>query len=271
MRRVLPGLMIGLLSGSLAWAESPADRIRDLYEAVPYERVQASPQADILAHIERMRARQEAPDAGFAVPELDLGAVLRETEGEDVLMNPRVLEAIARMPADRAAEVLRMIEDRRAGLNPVADVPALSMSDAPLPESLALRGWRLDRDEAGAPFLEREGDSSSRVMLVPSMILADFGRVVSIRDDETAFQVTLESGDVIDGAVRQAPSEATPAVVAGPTDPGLVVPRTPAAERVRPVARPLVADGAAEPVRVATPPARSLRPRLRPAGLSGQT
>jgi hypothetical protein len=204
MRAIIPCLMIGLVTGTSISAETPADRIRDLYEAVPYERVQASPQVDILAHIEQMRARKNSGEDEFAVPDLDMETVLRETETEDVLMNPGVLEAIARMPPDRAAEVLRMIEDRRAGLNPLQDVPALSMSEGEgRPESLALRGWRLYRDEAGAPFLERDGDDSSRVMLVPSMILADFGRVVSIQDDAEAFRMTRESGDVIEGEVRE--------------------------------------------------------------------
>jgi hypothetical protein len=273
MRAIIPCLMIGLVTGTSISAETPADRIRDLYEAVPYERVQASPQVDILAHIEQMRARKNSDEDEFAVPDLDMETVLRETETEDVLMNPGVLEAIARMPPDRAAEVLRMIEDRRAGLNPLQDVPALSMSEGEgRPESLALRGWRLYRDEAGAPFLERDGDDSSRVMLVPSMILADFGRVVSIQDDAEAFRMTLESGDVIEGEVRE------PLPLGGAEDAGDVqvtpeeVRNFSGTDPVRPQARPENVDGdVAVQTQLTVPPVRSLRPRLRPAGLPGNT
>jgi hypothetical protein len=129
MKVILPCLIIGLVTGTSISAETPADRIRDLYEAVPYDRVQASPQVDILAHIDHMRARKNSVEDEFAVPDLDMETVLRETKNEDILMNPGVLEAIARMSPERAAEVLRMIEDRRAGLDPLQDVPALSMSE----------------------------------------------------------------------------------------------------------------------------------------------
>ena len=270
MRALLPCLMIGLVSGASTSAETPADRIRDLYEAVPYDRVQASPQVDILAHIDQMRARRTSEEDGFAVPDLDMETVLRETETEDVLMNPGVLEAIARMPPERAAEVLRMIEDRRAGLNPLQDVPALSMSEEEgRPESLALRGWRLGRDEGGAPFLEREGDSASRVALVPSLILAAFGRVVSIQDDAEAFRLTLESGDVIDGEVRQPVAAMEEDVSQDQTqveEAGVVSVEAP----VRPQARPDPVEGGANAQTPhVVPPVRSLRPKLRPEGLSG--
>lgn len=273
MKAIFPYVLAGLAAGSQSLAESPAERIKDLYKSVPYDLVRASPQVDILAHIEEMRVRRHSDANEFAVPDLDMETVLRESGADDVLMNPAVLEAIAKMPSERAAQVLRMIEDRRAGLDPLQDVPSLSMSeDAAPPESLSLRGWRLDRDADGAPFLQNGEDAASRVLLVPSMILANFGRVMSIQDDNEGFRVTLESGDVLEGEVAQ--------VSLNPDNEGLDGSEEAAgADRiesapvraaepsgsVRPEARP--APTASSPL----PPATSLRPRLRPLDLGSST
>jgi len=272
MRPIFSYLLVGLVVGSPVWAESPAERIRDLYQSVPYERVRASPQVDILAHIEVMRERRHSEEDGFAVPDLDMETVLRENDGDDVLMNPGVLEAIARMPPERAAQVLRMIEDRRSGLDPLQDVPALSLSEDPdAPESLSLRGWQLDRDASGAPFLQNGQDAASRIMLVPSMVLANFGRVLSIQDDDEGFRVTLESGDVLEGEVAQttpAPDLAGAVQIAYAAVPGL----SEGAETVRPKARPVPPDAGEVSASVsAVPPVSSLRPKPRPAGLGGET
>lgn len=280
MRAIFPCLVAGLIIGSQVWADSPAERIKDLYDTVPYDLVRASPQVDIRAHIEVMRERRH-PDADeFAVPDLDMETVLRESGTDDVLMNPAVLEAIAKMPSERAAQVLRMIEDRRAGLDPLQDVPSLSMSeDSDPPESLSLRGWRLDRDVSGAPILQNGQDAASRVLLVPSMILANFGRVVSIQDDSEGFRVTLESGDVLEGEISRVSlipgiEELDGADEAGGADLSEEAASlaTEANGAIRPQARPAHSDAVAEPpTSNAVPPVISLRPKPRPVDLGSPT
>lgn len=280
MRAIIPCLLAGLVSGSQVWAESAAERIKDLYQSVPHDLVRASPQVDILAHIEGMRERRQSDEDEFAVPDLDMETVLRESGTEDVLMNPAVLEAIAKMPSERAAQVLRMIEERRSGLDPLQDVPSLSMSeDADQPESLSLRGWRLDRDPSGAPFLQNGEDASSRVLLVPSMILANFGRVMSIQDDNEGFRVTLESGDVLEGEIAQvslipdldldepARSEEADGAVRTENAP---VWAAEASGSVRPRSRPASPETILDPpASNAVPPVIPLRPKPRPLGLGG--
>jgi hypothetical protein len=165
-----------------------------------------------------------------------------------------------------------MIEDRRSGLDPLQDVPALSLSEDPdAPESLSLRGWQLDRDESGAPFIQNGQDAASRIMLVPSMVLANFGRVLSIQDDDEGFRVTLESGDVLEGEVAQAtpaPDLAGDVQIADAAVPGL----SEGAETVRPKARPVTPDaGEVSDSVSAVPPVSSVRPKPRPAGLGGET
>lgn len=279
MRTLSASMVIGLLVGAPLFAQTPAERIKALYDAVPYDRVKASPEVDILAHIDRMRTQEGDGAEAFAVPDLDLNTVFRETGDQDVLMNPGVLEAIARMTPDRAAQVLRMIEERRAGISPLEDVPPLSLSEeAETPTSLALRGWALRRDENGAPFLEREGDVSSRLMLVPSMILADFGRVVSIQDDEAGFRVTLESGDVLEGAIAPRPQPAAAEALAADARTGTPEATTPegaagtgAGAALAPQASEAPPSEVAEAAdrNAQTPPSRSLRPVLRPVRAGG--
>lgn len=284
-----------LIAGQ-ACADSVSDRIRDLSLAVPFEAVNASPQDDILAHIAEMGRRRAAPATEFAVPDLDLETLMKSQGASDVLMDPRILEAISRMPADRAAQVLRLIEDRRAGLNPLQDVPSLSLRDddsgAQGPQSLALRGWVLDRDTSGAPFIQNGQDSASRILIVPSMILGDLGRVVAVQDDVLAFRLTLESGDVLEGEpLRPIEAESgASALDASPQgDPGSASSgagsdgasgATGIDGSLRPKARPeglaeratAIREKAAvsEPVAQSSDSAsvvKSLRPRLRPAGL----
>ena len=259
MKHHISYLVMGLIVAAPAFAETPSERIRGLYDGVPFDQVRASPQADIIAHIEEMRHRSSSDSALFAVPDLDIELFMRDADDQDVLMNPRVLEAIARMPSDRAAQVLRMIEDRRSGLSPLEDVPPLSMTDAgEAPESLSLRGWALERDQSGAPYIQSGDDAASRVMLVPSMILANFGRVLSIQDDRDGFRVTLESGDVLEGDV----------IVSAPADLASEgqVEWSAAGEPPLPDVGPAEVD----PTTISgelNPVMRSLRPRPRPAGL----
>lgn len=265
MKRHISLLAIGLLSATPVQAEGPSAQIRALYDSVPEDRVRASPQADIQSHIEEMGRRRATDGDPLAVPELDVELILRQVGASDVLMEPRVLEAIARMPPGKAAEVLRLIEDHRAGRNPVSDVPALSLSKEPEAESLPLRGWVLARDENGAPYIQNGDDPASRLLIVPSMILGDLGRILSIQDDPEGFRVTLESGEVLEGEVRVAAPAEAPAPqsayeaerdatgeVGGPdTVPAGAAPPAPQ-------------EAASGPV---TAPASSLRPRPRPAGL----
>lgn len=236
MRKPVFIIIAAALVAPSARAEGPADRIRSLYEAVPFERVRASPGADILAHIEEMGRRNAAAPEALAVPDLDLSLILRDGGGADVLMDPRVLEAIARMPPDRAAETLRIIEAHRNGQNPVEDVPPLSLSGDEPAESLSLRGWTLGRDPNGAPYIQNGADAASRLLIVPSMILGDLGRILSIQDDPSGFRVTLESGEVLEGEVRAT----TPEEVAVVTDQSLLesVPATAPTTSLRPLPRP---------------------------------
>ena len=265
MRRHISLLAIGLLSAAPVQAEAPSAQIRALYDSVPEDRVRASPQADILSHIEEMGRRRATDGEPLAVPELDVELILRQVGASDVLMEPRVLEAIARMPPGRAAEVLRLIEDHRSGKNPVSDVPPLSLSEEAETESLPLRGWVLARDENGAPYIQNGDDPASRLLIVPSMILGDLGRILSIQDDPEGFRVTLESGEVLEGEIR----------VVAPAD-------APAPESAEKAANEATseADGGATVMAGAAPsapqeaasgqvaaPASSLRPRPRPAGL----
>jgi hypothetical protein len=246
MRRQISLLAVSLISGTPLMADAPAAQIRALYEAVPESRVRASPRADILSHIEQMAQGRAAGAETLAVPELDIELLLRQLGDADVLMEPRVLEAIARMPPSRAAEVLRLIEAHRSGRNPVSDVPPLSLSEET--ESLPLRGWVLSRDENGAPYIQNGDDPASRLLILPSMILGDMGRIVSIQDDESAFRVTLETGDTLEGEVRVLPVEPSAEIAAGEAD-----------------APPEISSGPAPA------PASSLRPRPRPTGLVGAT
>lgn len=264
MRVILPCFLVGIATGTQLWADSPADLIRGLYKAVPQDRIRASPEADILAHIEGMRARRTFGEPSFAVPDLDIETVMQETGVEDVLMNPQVLEAIARMPADRAAQVLRMIQNRRDGLNPLENVPPLSLSEeVPKLKDLASRGWQLGRDADGAPILQNGEDATSRLPLVPRMVLADFGRVLSIQDDTEGFRITMEGGDVLEGEVHR---EELALVETGPVDPA---PReddatvgTPGGGTVSPSTPDAGADHAG--TGMSGPPLRSPRPRARP-------
>jgi hypothetical protein len=283
MRISVKSIAIGLVFAGPALAEAPADRIRSLYESVPFERVNASPKADILAHIEEMGRRRSASPEALAVPDLDVGLLLRDRGATDVLMDPRVLEAIARMPPDRAAQVLRLIEDHRAGINPVEDVPSLSLSAPEEPESLPLRGWVLARDENGAPYIQNGEDASSRLPIVPSMILGDLGRILSIQDDAEAFRVTLESGDVLEGEPRApAPPEEPPHAVAPEPagSPELAAPSGEPGLRSSPRPRPrpegLVTQSRSDTAVLETAASAAsdtavprVRPRARPAGLGG--
>lgn len=259
MRVILPCFLVGIATGTQLWADSPADLIRGLYKAVPQDRIRASPEADILAHIEGMRARRTFGETSFAVPDLDIETVMQETGAEDILMNSQVLEAIARMSADRAAQVLRMIQSRRDGQNPLENVPPLSLSEeVPKLKDLASRGWQLGRDADGAPILQKGEDVAFRLPLVPRMVLADFGRVLSIQDDTEGFRITMEGGDVLEGEVHR---EELALVETGPVDPppreddatvgipggGIVSPSTPDAG-----------------TGMSGPPLRSPRPRARP-------
>lgn len=273
MRPIVPCLLFGILVGVGASADSPADRISALYQAVPFERVRASPEVDILAHIDGMRLRREPTERVFAEPDVDIGALLREAEPNDALMKPGVLEAIARMPADRAALVLRMIEDRRAGLDPLRDVPSLS---APGRETSAagpsLQGWRLDRDDAGAPFLQYGEDRGSRIGIVQDMVVANFGRVLELQDDSEGFRVKLESGHVLVGEIRQAEPSPAEGGAAGPDGvrslPAFYAPEI--TDKVRPVLRPASVEvRPADPERRSGPPAASPRPKARPDMLPG--
>ena len=261
MRRHISLLAMGLLSTTPVLAEAPSARIRALYASVPEDRVRASPRADILSHIDEMGRRRATAGEALAVPELDVELILRRGGASDLLMEPRVLEAIARMPPGRAAEVLRLIEDHRSGRNPVSDVPPLSRSDPGQAESLPLRGWVLARDGNGAPFIQNGDDPASRLLILPSMILGDLGRILSIQDDPEAFRVTLESGEVLEGDVRVAPpAERAGAEAADP----------PAAERVMDDSVQGTAAAPAGPEASPGPdsaPASSPRPRSRPAGL----
>ncbi|PTX52533.1 hypothetical protein IQ03_01214 [Gemmobacter caeni] len=295
LKRIGNVVMVGCVLSGPAIAQTTApdpvrDRIRALAQAVPFEAVNASPREDIIAHIGGMGQRNTDGSA-FAVPDLDLELIMSSGSGSDVLMDPRILDAISRMPAERAAQVLRLIEDRRNGVTPLQDIPSLSGRDAQggerEPQTLALRGWALDRDPSGAPFIQNGADTTSRIMIVPSMILGDLGRVLSVQDDETAFRVTLESGDVLEGPLLIANSgeetedeasasasteAAAPAEVALPTS-------SAPTRSLRPLPRPegLGATRAADPLPVAAPiievtpktaAARSIRPRPRPAELA---
>jgi hypothetical protein len=291
MRTFLPILVCGLTSlGAVATAQTPSDRIRALYDEVPYELVRASPEADIVAHIREMGRRKSLQDNAFAVPDVDIETLLRDRGQEDVLMDPRVLEAIARMPPGRAAEVLRQIEERRAGPDPLQDIPPLSLEAQDLaPDSLALKGWVLERDASGAPYMQLGSDVASRIMIVPSMILGDLGRVISVQDDDAAFRVTLETGDSLEGDLRVLMPETTeiPGEIPLPADEGegLIVEVGMAnADTIRPRARP---EGLRSPVAVAevvtvsdaaatgastgdqTVQTPTIRPKQRPAGLGG--
>lgn len=280
MRSIFPCLLVFLASGAQVFADSPAERIKDLYNAVPYDLVRASPQVDILTHIDVMRERRHPDTDDFAVPDLDMEIVLRDSGPDDVLMNPAVLEAIAKMPSERAAQVLRMIEDRRAGLDPLQDIPSLSMSeDSDPPESLSLRGWRLDRDANGAPVLQNGQDVTSRVLLVPSMILANFGRVSSIQDDTEGFRITLENGDILEGEIAQesltsgfGDQNILSAGDMADQNEGPMPPVVEGGAAVRPGAGPAPSEvTTGSPPENVVPPVISLRPKLRPLGLGGPT
>lgn len=292
------------------FAETPSERVRALYQEVPFESVRASPSTDIKTHIEEMVRRRNAPETSLVVPDLNLEMILQQTNPADILMDPRVLEAISRMPPDRAATVLRMIEDRRSGLNPLADVPSLSLRDgsAPMeePESLGLRGWVLDRDPNGAPFIQLGADGASRILILPGMILGDMGRVVSLQDDPDGFRLILESGDMLEGVIQPTPAlpgDPAPQGLADEPSSGLIIrggpdtegevaaaqpsagrpDTTPDIGRIRPQARPerdLQAASPPEPVAVVrgeggaavealAPVVGRVRPRMRPAGLDG--
>jgi hypothetical protein len=238
------------------------DRIRDLAQAVPFEAINASPRNDIQTHIEMMSLRGSGSEA-FAVPDLDLDLIASGSWGTDILMDTRVLDAISRMPPDRATQVLRLIEDRRSGVAPLPGIPSLSgrgpETVAGEPQTLALRGWVLDRDMSGAPFIQNGTDIASRIMILPSMILGDLGRVISVQDDATAFRVTLESGDTLEGAINHNLSEIaeiadedTAEVGSGDTS----------QVAVDPSSSQLSARTSQ------TAPTRSLRPRQRPEGLA---
>lgn len=289
MRAFLPILVCGAASlSAAASAQTTSDRIRALYDEVPYELVRASPEADILAHLQEMGRRKSVQDTAFAVPDVDIETLLRDRGQEDVLMDPRVLEAIARMSPERAAEVLRLIEGGEVGAETPGDIPALSLdAEDQGPDSLALKGWVLERDPSGAPYIQLGSDVASRLLIVPSMILGDLGRVSSVQDDEAAFRVTLETGDILEGAVR------TPAPVAEALEAELAAPAREGEIRVielngeninivRPRARPEGLRGPApgaetakgsEAAAAGTPTAGQtaalIRPRQRPAGLGG--
>jgi len=280
-------LLAGQAAGQSAGPEPVRDRIRALAQGVPFEAVNASPRDDILAHIEGM-GRRGAATAAFAVPDLDLDLIARSEAGVDVLMDPRVLDAISRMAPERATQVLRMIEDRRNGVTPLQDIPSLSGRETDgvqEPRSLALRGWSLDRDPSGVPFIQNGSDLTSRIMIVPSMILGDHGRVLSVQDDEAGFRVTLEGGDVLEGVPKApvadsgsdteaAAAEAAPLsdVTNGPSaDPSGAPTRS-----VRPRARPeglssaqTKADGPVTSESTASESLSGIRPRPRPADLAG--
>lgn len=238
------------------------DRIRDLAQAVPFEAINASPRNDIQAHIKRMSLRGSGSEA-FAVPDLDLDLIASGSWETDILMDTRVLDAISRMPPDRATQVLRLIEDRRSGVVPLPGIPSLSgrgpETVAGEPQTLALRGWVLDRDLSGAPFIQNGTDIASRIMILPSMILGDLGRVISVQDDVTAFRVTLESGDTLEGAINPSFAEIGD-MVDGETE-----------DVVSDDAPQMAADPSAVELTIPisqTAPTRSLRPRPRPEGLA---
>lgn len=278
------------------FAETPSERVRALYQEVPFESVRASPSTDIQTHIEEMVRRRNAPETSLVVPDLNLEMILQQTNPADILMDPRVLEAISRMPPDRAATVLRMIEDRRSGLNPLADVPSLSLRDgsAPMeePEGLGLRGWSLDRDPNGAPFIQLGADSASRILILPGMILGDMGRVVSLQDDPDGFRLILESGDMLEGDLLPAAAlseDPMPRGLVGESRSDLIPQAGPAVADevavdevavVHPPDRgpeiapppdpvPVVRGEEQTPVVVLAPAAGQVKPRMRPVGLGG--
>jgi hypothetical protein len=266
MRLLFPIVVVGVFAGGLVTAQTAADQtaadqtaadqIRSLYESVPFDLVRASPEADIAAHLEEMSRRRAAPDDSFAVPDLDIQTILRDQGSQDVLMDPRILEAIARMPPGRAAEVLRLIEEHRAGLDPLNNVPALSLPEETEPVNLSLKGWVLDRDASGAPYIQLGSDPASRLMIVPSMILGDMGRVLTIQDDMDAFRVTMETGDVLEGGVRKTAGSSDP----DPASDGVETAGIPAPDVPSP-------DGTEDQAAVSGAVLSSIRPRARPEGL----
>lgn len=244
-------------------SKTTADQIRSLYVSVPFDLVRASPQADIAFHLEEMGRRRAAPDDSFAVPDLDIQTILRDQGSQDVLMDPRILEAIARMPPGRAAEVLRLIEDHRAGLDPLNNVPALSLPEEAEPVNLSLKGWALERDASGAPYIQLGSDPASRLMIVPSMILGDMGRVLTVQDDVDAFKVTMETGDVLEGEVcKTAGSSDVDPASDGVDTAGIPAPDVPAPDGPSP-------DGSEEDqAAVSGAILTSPRPRARPEGVA---
>jgi len=240
-----------------------------------------------MSHIQEMGRRKATQNEAFAVPDIDIETLLRDRGKEDLLMDPRVLEAIARMQPDRAAQVLRLIEDKRAGLDPLQDIPSLSLdAKDPVPESLALKGWILKRDASGAPYMQLGSDVASRILIVPSMILGDLGRVTSVQDDPGGFRVTLETGDTLEGEVTTAQhviGDPSSELTADPDFGGEQVMPAGGAGRdiIRPRARP-------EGLRIIPDPSESngldvllveevvraaatIRPKQRPADMGGET
>jgi hypothetical protein len=286
MRIVLPVLVYCAVTfGVAASAQTASDSIRSLYDGVSHDRIQASPQADIISHIQEMGQRKEMKDSAFAVPEIDMEILLQDRGQEDALMDPRVLEAIARMPRDRAAQVLRLIEERRSGLKPLQDIPPLSLDDGdPVPDSLALKGWVLERDASGAPYIQLGSDAASRILIVPSMVLGDLGRVTAVQDDTDGFRVTLETGDTLEGEVMTAqplntePSSEDTAALSGVTE--VIAVSRAGKDIIRPRARPeglLIAREMPDAKAADLPPdeevavSATIRPKRRPADLSGET
>lgn len=278
---------------STGTAETVSDRIAEMSRETRFEAIKTSPDEGIANRVKAIRLRGSERAESFAEPELDIEKFVREDPSR-ALMNPDVLDALARMPRDQAADVLRMIEDRRSGLDPLSDIPSLSMSgktpESPEkndPESLSLEGWNLMRDASGTPFVQFREDAVSRIEISKNMVLGDLGRVKDVVDSADTFEVRLETGDVISGTPRGSgprgseqisrEDESLPETDTKPSrqdkDPGNTSPRASPGSRLavsvslRPRARPqdLQSGGQEEVVGTVSAVRTSPRPVARPS------